>query len=98
MANTGGAPTARQKWRATLSKCPVVLCGVLMRMDRSTARRSVTGVVNVTTTGCATPTTAPLAGDTDATPGIGWSGGTAAVAMLTDSAVSISVIATTTDR
>ena len=35
-------------------------------MARSAARRLVTGALNVTTTGCATPTTSPGAGKTDA--------------------------------
>src|ERR1700754_4674155 len=35
-------------------------------MARSAARRSATGALNVTTTGCATPTTSPRLGRTDA--------------------------------
>ncbi len=63
-----------------------MLCGVLMRMDRSTARRPVTGVVNITTTAPLPPTTAPLAGGTDATPGdrFGVAGPLTPVAMLTE--------------
>ena len=53
-------------------------------MDRSAAPRSVTGAVNVTTTGCATPTTAPLAGKTEATPGTGSGTGTAATLRPTE--------------
>ena len=53
------------------SKWPEVLLGELTRMPRSAAARSITGAVNVTTTGCATPTTAPSAGKIAATPGAG---------------------------
>ena len=67
-------------------------------MDRSAAARLVTGAVNFTTTGCATPTIAPLAGKTEATPGSGSGTGTAATLRVPDPNTPMLVIATITNR
>src|SRR5208337_4579263 len=83
---------------STHSKCPVALLGEVTRMDRSAARRSVTGAVNVTTTGCATPTTAPSVGKTEATAGTGWGTGTAAWLRLTEPVSAITAITPITNR
>ncbi|GAA4532776.1 hypothetical protein GCM10023161_02690 [Mycobacterium paraffinicum] len=61
---------------STHSKWPGVLLGDVTWMERSTAPRSLIGAVNVTTTGCATPTTAASAGKTEATAGAGGGTGT----------------------
>src|SRR5262245_25142424 len=45
------------------SYLPVIAGVDVTLMARSAARRSATGAVNVTTTGCATPTTWPRAGN-----------------------------------
>jgi hypothetical protein len=55
---------------ASHSNVPVIGCADLMAMARSAARLSATGAVNVTTTGCATPTTWPRVGRTDAIAGL----------------------------
>ena len=52
--------------------------GAVTLMVRSAAARLATGPVNVTITGWATPTTAPVAGWIDATPGSGVGGAIAA--------------------
>src|SRR5215207_909936 len=52
------------------SNLPVIAGADLRSMARSAARLSVTGAVNVTTTGCATPTTSPRVGRTDAIAGL----------------------------
>ena len=83
---------------STHSKCPGVLLGDVTWIDRWAAARSVTGAVNVTTTGCATPTTAPSAGKTEATPGAGFGTGTAARLRPADPTRPITVIATITNR
>jgi hypothetical protein len=75
-----------------------MLLGELTRMDRSAPTRSMTGAVNVTTTGCATPTTAPSAGKIDATPGSGSGAGTAATARLPDPMKPNTEIPTITNR
>ena len=67
-------------------------------IDRSTAARSATGAVNVTTTGWATPTTAPLAGKIEATSGVDCGTGMAAVPRPTGATRPTAVIATRTNR
>src|SRR5258707_9822741 len=52
------------------SNLPVIAGADLMSMARSAARLSATGALNVTTTRCATPTTPPRVGRTDATTGL----------------------------
>jgi len=52
------------------SNLPVIAGADLMSMARSAARLSATGALNVTTTGCATPTTSPRVGRTDAMAGL----------------------------
>ena len=83
---------------STHSKCPGVLLGEATWMDRSAAARSLTGAVNVTTTGCATPTTAPLAGKIAATAGGGCGTGIEAWLPPVDPTRPIAVIATITER
>src|SRR6201984_1418344 len=51
------------------SNLPVIAGVVLMSMARSAACRLATGALNVTTTGCATPTTSPRVGRTEAMAG-----------------------------
>src|ERR1700722_20761188 len=80
------------------SKCPDMLLGEATWMDRSAAARSVTGAANFTTTGCATPTTAPSAGKIEATEGTGSGSGTAASAREPDPTTPKPVIATITNR
>src|SRR5947209_16593514 len=48
------------------SNLPVIAGADLTSTARSVARRFATGPLKVTTTGCATPTTSPRAGNTDA--------------------------------
>src|ERR1700756_1286656 len=48
------------------SNLPVIAGADLTSMARSAACRLATGALNVTTTGCATPTTSPRVGRTDA--------------------------------
>ena len=60
--------------------------GAVILIARSAAARLVTGAVNVTITGWATPTTAPLAGWIDATPAAWFGGAIAAVPVATDPA------------
>src|ERR1700756_4167695 len=48
------------------SNLPVIAGADLTSMARSAACRLATGALNVTTTGCATPTTSPHVGRTDA--------------------------------
>ena len=82
----------------THSKCPVMPLGDVTWIDRSTAARSATGAVKVTTTGWATPTTAPSAGKIEATRGVGCGRGTAAVLRPTGATRPTAVIATITNR
>src|SRR5689334_17317869 len=49
------------------SNVPVMAGADLTSIARSAAPRFATGALNVTTTGCATPTTSPRVGRTDAT-------------------------------
>src|ERR1700753_2016543 len=51
---------------ASHSNLPVIAGADLTAMARSTACRLATGALNVTTTGCATPTVSPRVGRTDA--------------------------------
>src|SRR4029450_5756914 len=51
------------------SNLPVIAGTDLMSRARSAARLSATGAPNVTTTGCATPTTCPRVGRTEAIAG-----------------------------
>src|ERR1700753_2303406 len=60
--------------------------GAVTLMVFSTAPRSVTGPANVTITGWATPTTAPLAGWIEAMAGLGVGGAIAATAGAADAA------------
>src|ERR1700758_1162181 len=53
--------------------------GAVTLIARSAAVRSLTGLVNVTITGWATPTTAPFAGWIDATSAVGFGGAIAAM-------------------
>src|SRR5246127_2372047 len=53
-------------WLSSHSNLPVIAGADLTSMARSAACRSATGELNVTTTGCATPTTSPRVGRTDA--------------------------------
>src|SRR4029077_1987894 len=52
------------------SNLPDIAGTDLMSMARSAARLSATGALNVTTTGCATPTTSPRVGRTEAMAGL----------------------------
>jgi hypothetical protein len=61
--------------------------GAVILIARSAAARSLTGLVNVTITGCATPTTAPFAGWIEATPTVGFGGAIAAVLGAPDPAM-----------
>src|SRR6476620_2775403 len=49
------------------SNLPGIAGADVTSIARSAACRLATGDLNVTTTGCATPTTSPCVGDTDAT-------------------------------
>src|SRR6185369_2389212 len=51
------------------SNLPVIAGADFMSMARSVARLSATGALKVTTTGCATPTTSPRLGNTEAMAG-----------------------------
>src|ERR1700744_5451071 len=51
---------------STQANLPVIAGADVTAMARSAAARSGTGRATVTTTGCATPTTAPRAGSTEA--------------------------------
>ncbi len=75
-----------------------MLLGELTWIDRSTATRSVTGAVNVTTTGWATPTTAPSLGKTEARAGTGWGTGTAALLVLSEPVSAVTAITPITTR
>src|SRR5215467_5837264 len=57
-------------WLSSHSNLPVIAGTDLMSMARSAARLSATGPLNVTTTGCATPTTSPRFGRTEAMTGL----------------------------
>src|SRR6476619_6937285 len=52
------------------SNLPVIAGADFMSMARSAARLSATGALKVTTTGCATPTTSPRLGNTEAAAGL----------------------------
>src|ERR1700744_2854985 len=60
--------------------------GAVTLIARSAAARWVTGAMNVTITGWATPTTAPLAGWIDDTPAAWFAGAMAADPVATDPA------------
>src|SRR5580704_6156764 len=61
--------------------------GAVILIARSAAARLVTGALNVTITGWATPTTAPLAGWIDATPAVVFGGAIAAMLGAPDPAM-----------
>ncbi|BBZ23822.1 hypothetical protein MHIB_22400 [Mycolicibacter hiberniae] len=83
---------------STQSKLPVI--GGLERtaMLRSAALRSLTGAENVTTTGCATPTTAPDAGWIEAIPVTGGCVAAAELSPGVTSVVTATPITTIADR
>src|SRR6201997_4923511 len=62
--NRSGTPCT--PWLSSHSNLPVIAGADLTSMARSAACRSATGALSVTTTGCATPTTSPRVGRTDA--------------------------------
>src|ERR1700744_2150576 len=64
----------------------------MILIDRSAAARSLTGPVNVTITGCATPTTWPLAGWIEAMPSVLFCGAIAAVLRAPEPAMASNAI------
>src|ERR1700758_3566496 len=62
--NRSGTPCT--PWLSSHSNLPVIAGVDLTSMARSAACRSATGALKVTTTACATPTTSPRVGRTDA--------------------------------
>src|ERR1700722_3764546 len=81
-------------WTTSLSShsnLPVIAGTDLMSMARSAARLLATGALNLTTTGCATPTTSPRVGRTDAMAGE-YDGFAAAMLALAGPAATIALI------
>src|SRR5882757_8103138 len=72
---------------------PVMWLGAVILIARSAAARSLTGPVNVTITGWATPTTAPLAGWIAATLSVGFLGAIAAMPGAPDPAMASTAVA-----
>src|ERR1700751_5418141 len=72
---------------STQSNRPVMWFGAVILIARSTAARSLTGPVNVTITGWATPTTAPFAGWIEAMLAVGSRGAIAAMLGAPDPAM-----------